>query len=628
MSSSTNCNTIIYETSLITSVLKLEKLEESISNQYAMSLSSHQATDRSHLISEFTFSNSSQTRASGILLDSRINVNNEHLAPIYNSIPLSRATSRDTSNLESTNLGTKTHALHNRESSSGYFSIELDQLSSLPVHNLPNTSVSCFTPDNFLPHETPEEERNIGLDDSHIPLPINHLSPRLPNLDVLWTVLYFVLIFCILVTTLIVWSSTEQSMIPITQDCMYTMLKSNYSSVFGFMEITCIVGAAWMWSVKKFPCLVFQTSIILVPSGLVALTIHTLAKSYYSRNGNYIIQYNLMSWSTSILIIISILWTYLICKGRHAIERSVGVIKLGSEILTAYPSLLAINCIAVILYVGITWVWIQMLLQLLLKESILHSFGVTTWVQDAKSWMLGAIYILIYLWSWGIVSGIQRSITSTAVSQWYFHRHANRRVCSISTVASGLRSAMTTHFGTICFYSFLALLLRLPLLVMPTRMVSWIQLFVYNILPSSIISLTDPLVLCHAAMSSQDLIKSSRTISNLRYIDHGHNNPTSTNPHSWIAYRLSKQILLSCRLITSLSLGFCAWVHAAYYQNAGSSYGYTLGLITGFSVWIVLSASEGLLSKIVDSAFVCFAIDNSGRGMHCIEADELFSGVL
>ena len=155
-----------------------------------MPLSSHQATDRSHLIPEFTFSNSSQTRASGILLDIRINVNNEHLAPIYNSIPLSRATSRDTSNLESTNLGIKTHALHNRESSSGYFSIEPDQLSSLPVHNLPNTSASCFIPDNFLPYETPEEERNIGLEnDSHIPLPINHLSPRPPNLDVLWTVL-------------------------------------------------------------------------------------------------------------------------------------------------------------------------------------------------------------------------------------------------------------------------------------------------------------------------------------------------------------------------------------------------------------------------------------------------------
>ncbi|MGG6496010.1 UNVERIFIED_CONTAM: choline transporter-like family protein, partial [Bacteroidetes bacterium 56_B9] len=53
-----------------------------------------------------------------------------------------------------------------------------------------------------------------------------------------------------------------------------------------------------------------------------------------------------------------------------------------------------------------------------------HFTGAKKWVINANSWWLGAYFILQYLWSLGVIAGLQRATTAAVVSQWYFHRLA------------------------------------------------------------------------------------------------------------------------------------------------------------------------------------------------------------
>lgn len=215
-----------------------------------------------------------------------------------------------------------------------------------------------------------------------------------------------------------------------------------------------------------------------------------------------------------------------------------------------------------------------------------------------------------------------RVSTSTTVAQWYFYRQELNHLPSGSILSFALIRSCTGFSGTICFASLVALLIRLPLLVLPRRLISVVVTFFANLIPGPLNALVNPLTLSFSAITVQPLLPASRGISNLRYIDLG---PNSSYENSWSAYRLSKILLSSARALTALALGFGAWVHAAQDVNGGSLYGYVVGMMGGAIGWVVLGATEGNLSMIVDSAFVSFAIDQ-GKG-HCVEADRQFGGI-
>lgn len=539
----------------------------------------------------------------------------------------SMTSSRVHQHLESIQLGSK-NLLHEDMDPPDDLTVETptskhDKLSNASV--LPGVSVP-FNPEDFLPHETLESDINEGLENSQIPPEVQYPTPNMPKLDALWGTVYLGLIACMFATSLMIWLKTD---IPTTVplgDTMYTILKKSSSLLFFDTVIAIIISAVWVFLMRKYSTALFYFSIVSAPFAMIALAMYPLIMSYRSGAGGNTIQDKAMRWTSLVPIVLAALWVHFIYKGRHALNRSLGIIKLACSILSDNTPLMLFNCASVGLFLIATWVWLGMFTRVFLRGHTVLNHGIVSWVLDPRSWALGAFYIFMYMWSWGVISGIQRGTTSAVVSQWYFHRHVFPQPSPSAVTSAAFQYSVSTHFGTVCFSSFLRLLVRLPLYVLPSRAVGLIQIFIYSFAPASVITLTNPLALTNAVINSQALVDSSRTISNMRYLDHGHNNPVTVNTHSWTAYRLAKMLLSAARALTALCLGFGAWVHAACYTNGGSLYGYMVGLIAGFIGWFVLGATEGALSIIVDAAFVCFAIDNAGRGGHCTEADRQFGG--
>lgn len=490
---------------------------------------------------------------------------------------------------------------------------------------LPGVSVP-FNPEDFLPRETLESDINEGLEHSQIPPEVQFPTQNMPKLDAVWGVIYLGFIACMFATSLMIWLKTDVPTSVPLGDTMYTLLKKSSGYLFFDAMLAVCISAVWVFLMRKYSSAVFYASIVSVPFAMLALTMYPLIMSYRSGNGGNTTQDKAMRWTSFIPLILGGLWIHFIYTGRHALTRSLGIIRLACTILSSNAPLMAFNCASVGVFLIATWVWIGMFTRVFLRGHTVLNHGLVSWVLDPRSWGLGAFYILMYMWSWGVISGIQRATTSAVVSQWYFHRHVFPQPSPTAITSAALQYSISTHFGTVCFSSLLGLLVRLPLYVLPSRIVGIIQIFFYNFAPASIISLTTPLALTNAIINSQGLIDSSRSLSTMRYLDHGHNNPVTVNTHSWTAYRLSKLLLSAARGLTALFLGIGAWVHAACYTNGGSLYGYMVGLIAGFIGWFVVGATEGALSIIVDSAFVCFAIDNAGRGGHCTEADRQFGG--
>ncbi|VVT53273.1 uncharacterized protein SAPINGB_P003490 [Magnusiomyces paraingens] len=498
----------------------------------------------------------------------------------------------------------------------------------LPSSVLPGVSIP-FDPSSFLPRQTDLEAQDDDVMSRFIPPETStqqQPSQDMPKFDAIWANVYLALISSMLATSLIIWLRTDVPSSAPFKDTMYTMLQKSGRYLFMDIFIASMASVAWIFLLRRYSMALFYLSIVAVPTTLFGFTIYPLIMSYRSAYGGNTTQDRVMRWTTILPLTMGILWCYFIYTGRAALNRALGIIRLASSILADNPPLIVLGYASVGLFILATWLWLHMFMRVFLQGHAVLNHGTTGWVLDPKSWALAAFYIFMYLWSWGVISGFQRSTISAVVSQWYFYRNARPQPSPADMTYVALQYSLSAQFGTICLSSLLRLAVRLPLYILPRRAVGMFQLAVYHFAPTSIMALTNPLALSNAIINSQSLVDSAQAIGSLRYLDHGYNNPTVRSGHSWTAYRLAKMLLSAARGVMSLVLGYSAWVHAAMYTD-GSLYGYMAGLIAAFIGWFVLGASEGILSMVVDAAFLCFAIDNAARGGHCTEADRHFGGI-
>lgn len=248
-----------------------------------------------------------------------------------------------------------------------------------------------------------------------------------------------------------------------------------------------------------------------------------------------------------------------------------------------------------------------------------------------------------------MIFGMQRSVTSATVSQWYFHRLAVPAPTSTAIVQAALIHAATTLFGTISLATGLSLLVRIPLLILPQRLTMLLGVAMYSLIPTPIATLINPLTLTYASIHSQPLAVSARGLTQMHFLSPS-NPTTSLHPNTFAAprardgwtgdnapllpYRLAKLLLYATRFMMSLALGFGGWVSTARTLKLedtgfrGSLYAYMVGLIAGAIGWGILGAMEGVLACIVDAVVVCWAseVGSTGRGevRYCREAGWLF----
>jgi hypothetical protein len=496
----------------------------------------------------------------------------------------------------------------------------------------------------FLPRETDKQTlleypRPPSSTGSSLPPSMTQHELDPPLHDAFWGHLFLLCLSGLFATSFLVYLHTS---LPSDGrwrwgDTIYITIHRSYFLLGVYTLVSIFVSLLWLALLRSYVRVLVHGTLVAVPVLLYTFSLYPFISSFKGSWHGESVQDKVMRWGSILPFILATLWIYAVIQGRHATGKAINILEFACRILAANPALVALGLLTLGVIVSWTWLWMLMFTRVFLGG---HLSSSDSFIIDISSWWLSIYFVLVYLWSLGVIAGIQRAVTAATVSQWYFHRLALPAPTSLQVVRAALVHALTTLFGTICLSTFLALLLRLPLVVLPRRISSIITACAYSFIPTSITALTNPLALTYAAIHSQPLARSSRWLTQMSFFSSVTTTSLhppafsrkSTNSEPFLPYRLSKLILHASRFAMSLALGFGGWVTTARNLNVaesarGSLYAYIVGLIAAVIGWGILGAMEGVLACIVDAAIVCWAseVGSSDReARYCREAGWLF----
>ena len=467
-----------------------------------------------------------------------------------------------------------------------------------------------------------------------------------PLYDAFWAHLFLLSVASLLATEFLVYLHTnppdENSK---WGDTVYVAIRRSYFLLGVYTLVSVFVSLLWLALLRFYVRFLVYTVIVSVPVILYSFSLYPFVSSFQGAWHGSSLQDKIMRLGSAIPFIIACLWIYTVVRTRYAIGKAVNILEFACRILAANPELLILGLGTLVCIVCWTWLWLVMFARVFLGG---HLSGSKSFIINVSSWWLGAYFILTYLWSLGVIGGVQRAVTAATVSQWYFHRLAIPAPTSSQILQAAIAHALTTLFGTVCFSKLLGQLIRLPLILLPGRLASLLSLFVYSFVPTPVTALTNPLALSYAAIHSRPLAASARGLSQLTVLSplvaptlspHPFSRPLGGSHGRLSSYRLSKLILHATRFIVSLALGFGGWVITARNltmpgvggDTRGSLYAYVVGLVAGAIGWSVLGSVEGIVADIVDASLICWGseVGTYGReARYCREAGFLFDDEL
>ncbi|KAK3622926.1 hypothetical protein LTR22_024605 [Elasticomyces elasticus] len=503
----------------------------------------------------------------------------------------------------------------------------------------------------FMPFET-DSEANIAMPrppstDMRESIPPTVILPAQepPKHDAFWSTLFQISLFALFATFVLIWfhTSTPTSKNPLG-DTIYSALKGSTNMLLWDTMISILVALLWLALLRNYIRVLIFTVLIAVPITLTAFSLYPLIASFKGSYHGGSAQDKAMRYLSAIPAIIAVLWTWQVVVSRHSLTKAIAILEFStSKVLASSPHLVTLGFATLGMVVVWTWGWMLMFERIFLSGHFSIS-GSKRFVLDANSWWLGAFFILQYLWTLSVIAGVQRAATAATVSQWYFHRLTLPQPSSLEVVKASLGHAVGTGFGTVCLGTFLALLVRLPLIILPGRVSGLLGVCVYWIVPSGLATLTNPLTLTYAAIHSQPLGIAARGLGMLSFVDGeggrgmgmgGGRQGRMGGGGGVVPYRLAKLLLQATRWIMSFALGMAGWVRTAHNLRLeggagvrGSLYAYVVGLIAGTIGFAVLGAVENVVGGVVDAVVICWASETGGgRGgeaRFCREAGELF----
>ena len=504
--------------------------------------------------------------------------------------------------------------------------------------------ISPFLHQDTSPDDTHGRSRPAESDSSSTPPTVSYPVEEPPRHDAFWGSLYLISLAALFASFVLVYLHTAApSLKHPLGDTVYTTLHASYHLLAVDTLVAVIVSLLWLAVLRSYVRPLVYMILVAVPVILFSFFLYPLIASYRGRYHGASIQDKAMRWFAFIPGVLALVWAFSVYKGRRSMGKAISILEFCCRILSANPGLLVIGFATLLSVVVWSWVWMAMFTRVFLGGHLSNARAF--FIIDVSTWWLGAFFVLLYLWTLGILSGIQRATTAATVSQWYFHRLTIPAPTSREVINAAFSHATTTLFGTICLSTLLALAVRLPFLILPRRVLALVGICSYTVIPSSIATLTNPLTLTYSAIHSQPLTASSRALGRLSFL--APNAPQSANfrahhsvPRTPLhSYTLSLLLLRATRLITSIALGFGGWVSTARsltLTNAegapgstvkGSIYAYVIGLIAAAIGWGVLGAMDGVVAGVVDAVVVCWGSE-VGRGQgevrYCREAEYLF----
>jgi hypothetical protein len=509
----------------------------------------------------------------------------------------------------------------------------------------------------WLPRETDDETAQLqprppSPDRESVPAGVTGEPQNVPRYDAFWGTAYYICLAAMFGSAFLVWlhTDTPTGKNPIG-DTIYTTLSKSYHLLAVDTLVAVIVATMWLALLRSFLRPVTYLIIVAVPIILLSFSLYPLISSFKGAWDGGSLQDKWMRFWSLLPSAGAVMWVYLFIKARHSVEQGLEILAFGCKILTESPALVFVGFGTLAANITWFWLWLMMFTRVFLEGHWTVGSSKNLFVPDATSWWLGVFYFLMLMWTQSVISGIQRATSGATVSQWYFHRLTTPAPSSRTVVAASFMHAVGTLFGTICFSTLLAVLVRLPLLLLPRRFVGWFTLCFYSIVPSPIAALTNPLTLTYAAIHSQPLSVAARGLSSLSFVSNTSatttltpntfSNRNNTRTDNLVPYRTAKLILHGTRYMMVLALGYGGWVATSRLLQIdgetyrGSLYAYVVGLGAAAIGWSVLGATEGIILGIVDAVVVCWgsevgAIRGQGRNAtarYCREAGELFGEV-
>lgn len=477
-------------------------------------------------------------------------------------------------------------------------------------------------------------------DDGSTP-PTGFDSVEPPRHDTLWGYIYLISLAALFSSFFLVFLHTSApSLKHPLGDTIYTTMHASYHLLAIDTLVAVIVSLLWLAILRSYVRYLVYAILVAVPIILFSFSLFPFIYSFKGQWDGSSIQDKAMRWFSSIPGILTAVWIYTMYRGRHSLSKAIDILEFSCRILAANPGLIASGFAALIGVITWTWIWMAMFTRVFLGGHI--STTKNLFILDASSWWLGIFFFFVYLWTLGVGAGIQRATTAATISQWYFHRLAVPAPTPKQVIFAALSHSTGTLFGTICLHTLIAILIRLPFLILPRRLITLLGICTYTLMPSPIATLTNPLTLTYAAIHSQSLIASSKALTSLSLLSPG---SPGTLPYrqnrtfnTLLPYSLSILLLRATRFITTLALGFGAWVNTArlaVVSNGaanspslrGSLYAYVVGLIAAAIGWGVLGAVDGVLTGVVDAVVVCWGSEvgkGNGEVRYCREAAQLF----
>ena len=505
----------------------------------------------------------------------------------------------------------------------------------------PATQLKPMSP--FLPQETEDDALNEhphppDSDTSSTPPAISHPTVEPPRHDSFWGSLYLISLAALFASFFLVYLHTRAPTLrhPLG-DTVYTTLHASFHLLAIDTVVAIIVSLLWLAMLRSYVRLLVYSMLVAVPIILFSFSLYPLISSFKGSWHGTSVQDKAMRWFSFIPGFLAAFWTWNVYRGRHSLGKAIGILEFSCRILAANPALLLLGFASLGGVVIWTWLWTAMFTRVFLGGHLSASKGL--FIIEGSTWWLGVFFVLVYLWTLAVGSGIQRATTAATVSQWYFHRLAVPAPTSRQVLHAALSHSTTTLFGTICLHTLLTLLIRLPFILLPRRVIALSSVLTYTMVPSSIATLTSPLTLTYSAIHSQPLHVASRALSQMSFVTP--KGPATTHfrnrgygsTKTLLPYNLSLLLLRGTRLITSLAFGFGAWVNTARRLIVagvdtgyrGSIYAYVVGLIAAAIGWGILGAMDGVLTGVLDAVVVCWGSEvGRGEARYCREAGFLF----
>lgn len=230
---------------------------------------------------------------------------------------------------------------------------------------------------------------------------------------------------CMFATSFIVWLHTETKE-PSKRRLADTIYNTLHQSMHLLAVDTVVaVGLAltWMYLLRSFVKPLIYVSLVVVPMMLVGLSIYPFVMSFKTGDKGYGAQDRVMRWGSVVPAIMAVTWVYAAWTSKQALHRAVGIIQLSCKILGDNPALVLMSFGTLIATCAFTWIWVMMFTRAFLTGNVLvrgesNSPSCETytnvpadkwiWTLSSKTVALGIYYIIMYLWTLGVASGIHR----------------------------------------------------------------------------------------------------------------------------------------------------------------------------------------------------------------------------